>query len=67
MSFFPPDLTKLESLNMRYCNYIADSDIKYLTGSIISVCFREFLQKHHMISVSDKAAVLIEIYLSSFL
>ncbi|AQK72585.1 Regulatory subunit [Zea mays] len=25
------DLTKLESLNMRYCNYIADSDIKYLT------------------------------------
>jgi len=37
--FIFPDLTKLESLNMRYCNYIANSDIKYLTGSIISVCF----------------------------
>jgi hypothetical protein len=24
-------LKKLESLNMRYCNYIADSDIKYLS------------------------------------
>jgi hypothetical protein len=35
-------LKKLESLNMRYCNYIADSDIKYLSGRSTTVCFMIF-------------------------
>jgi len=38
------DLTKLESLNLRYCNHIADSDIKYLTGRSIFICWCVFFR-----------------------
>jgi len=45
------DLKKLESLNLRYCNCIADSDIKYLAGSSIVCVFSSDIA--YSISLSD--------------